>query len=86
MAEPTVEFSALVPKREFDRFKENFPQYGATKWFINAMLTAFNDRVEAEPSLRELIDEAIENSLELAKLISQAAALAAKASDKRSGD
>lgn len=68
----TVEFSARVPQSEYLRFKERFPQYGASQWFINAALRAFNDRVADSPSLEEVVNDSIQAALDINKLIAQA--------------
>lgn len=58
-----VEFSALVPADEYEKFKNNFPAYGAVKWFINESLHAFNQKVQEHPSLRDLVDTAVSEML-----------------------
>lgn len=58
-----VEFSARVPQKEFDFFKTTFPQYGATNWFINHCLKTFNDQVRNDPSVADVIDKMIEDTL-----------------------
>lgn len=55
-----IEFSAKVPDDEYRRFKDKFPMYGAVNWFINTALKEFNDKVEANPSLRQLVADSIE--------------------------
>lgn len=57
------EFSAKVPEPEYLRFKNQFPMYGAVNWFINTALKEFNDRVEANPNLRELVSQSVEQML-----------------------
>lgn len=54
-----VEFSALVPAAEYEKFKANFPAYGSVKWFVNESLAAFNRQVEANPSVKQLIERAV---------------------------
>lgn len=68
----TVEFSARVPQSEYARFKARFPQYGSVQWFINSVLKQFNDRLQAEPSLEEVIHESIQSSIDFGKLMSDA--------------
>lgn len=68
----TVAFSARVPIAEYLRFKDRFPQYGASQWFINAALRAFNDRLSQEPSLEAVIEESIQSAIELNRLIALA--------------
>jgi hypothetical protein len=63
MAKEGKEFSAVVPEAEYERFKLNFGKYGSVNWFINTALKEFNDRVEANPSSRDLINQAIETML-----------------------
>lgn len=63
-AEEKVKFAGLVPVEEFDKFREVFPQYGATNWFINTALVRFNQLVEDNPVLKNAVDEAIENMLD----------------------
>lgn len=67
MAEPAgkpVEFGGRVPVEEFERFKETFPQYGATNWFINNALRRFNQYVEEHPEVREAVDRSIDLMLD----------------------
>lgn len=60
----TVDFGGKVPAEEYDRFKEIFPQYGATKWFINVALKSFNDYVDRNPIVREAVDRSINEMLD----------------------
>lgn len=76
MASETTEFSSHVPTAEYKFFKENFPQYGAVKWFITSALIEFNEQVRQNPSLKEQINGAIEQMLETSRLMSQAAGAA----------
>jgi hypothetical protein len=69
MYDLTVEFGADVPKREYDRFKRNFPQYGAVKWFLNEALRTFNDHVEAHPTSVDDIDAAIRHMADVSQQI-----------------
>lgn len=71
MKTETVEFSSSVPKEEYDFFKENFPQYGAVKWFINTALKEFNDRVRENPSLREQVNGAVQSMLDFDQALRQ---------------
>lgn len=64
MADKTKEFGGRVPVEEFDKFKEVFPQYGATNWFINNALLRFNQLVEDNPVIKEAIDKAIDDMLD----------------------
>lgn len=58
------EFGATVPEEEWQRFKHNVGMiYGATNWFINTALKDFNDRVEANPTLKMLVQQSIESML-----------------------
>jgi hypothetical protein len=63
MALDGKEFSAKVPLDEYNRFKQNFDSYGAVNWFINTALKEFNDRVAANPTLKQLVNEAIDEML-----------------------
>lgn len=73
MASLTTEIGAPVPTAEYEFFKESFPQYGSVKWFINSALLEFNERIRANPSLKEQINAAIQQMLDTSKLIAQAA-------------
>jgi hypothetical protein len=58
------EFGATVPEEEWQRFKQNTGMiYGATNWFINAALKEFNDRVDANPTLKMMVQQSIESML-----------------------
>jgi hypothetical protein len=58
------EFGATVPETEWQRFKQNTGMiYGATNWFINTALKEFNDRVEANPTLKVMVSQSIESML-----------------------
>jgi hypothetical protein len=54
------EFGSIVPDEEYQFFTENFPQYGAVKWFINTVLKTFNQKVRENPASRQMIIEAVE--------------------------
>ncbi len=56
-----VEFSATVPAEEYEEFKNNFPAYGAVKWFINECLSSFNRKMRENPSLKQVVTEAIDD-------------------------
>lgn len=73
MAQDTTEFGAPVPTEEYEFFKENFPQYGAVKWFITSSLVEFNAQVRANPSSREQISAAIQQMVETSRLVAAAA-------------
>ncbi len=60
----TREFGGRVSQEQFDRFKDSFPQYGAVNWFINRSLEALNRRVELNPSIKHVIDLAIDDMLD----------------------
>jgi hypothetical protein len=79
MPNKTVEFSSLVPQAEYEFFKENFPQYGAVKWFINTMLREFNEQIRQKPLLREDVDAAIQHTMEMGRLIREASRAAQSA-------
>ena len=59
------DFGAKVPTTEYERFRNNFPMYGATTWFINTALKRFNDAVERNPSMLDKVDEAIIRMVEI---------------------
>lgn len=59
-----VEFGGRVPQDEYETFRENFPQYGATNWFINAALQRFNQLVEDNPIIKRAVDQAIDDMLD----------------------
>lgn len=59
----TKEFSAHVPREEYDFFMEQVGSYGAAKWFINTALRTFNQKLRENPSARTLVKEAIEEML-----------------------
>jgi hypothetical protein len=59
----TAEFSAHVPREEYEFFREVFPQYGASKWFIVSALVEFNKQVRENPKYRELVNDAIAEML-----------------------
>lgn len=69
-AADTVEFSANVPKSEYDTFKQNFPQYGAVTWFINQALINFNEEVRRSPAAKEQIEKSIQQMVDLNRLAS----------------
>jgi hypothetical protein len=60
----TREFGGRVPEEEFKKFKEAFPQYGATNWFINEALRSFNENVRRNPAIRRAVDDAIDDMLD----------------------
>jgi hypothetical protein len=62
--EKPVEFGGRVPKEEYDRFRDTFPQYGATNWFINNALRRFNQFVEEHPEVKEAVDRSIDLMLD----------------------
>lgn len=64
MADKKVEFSGRVPQSEFDTFREAFPQYGATNWFINMALASFNRLIEENPIIRDAVDQSIDDMLD----------------------
>lgn len=63
LSPPTKEFSAHVPIEEYNFFMEQVGKYGAAKWFINEALKAFNQKLRENPSLRRLVQEAIDEML-----------------------
>lgn len=63
-----TEFGAPVPDAEYEFFKEQFPQYGAVKWFINQALIGFNEQVRANPQVKDHINGSIEQMVGLTRL------------------
>lgn len=59
-----IEFGGRVPEDEFTRFRDVFPQYGATNWFINTALRRFNSYVEEHPEVRQAVDRSIDLMLD----------------------
>ena len=55
-----VEIKARIPQAEYDKFRDAFPQYGAVTWFVNAALVRFNRLVEENPSLQDVVADAVE--------------------------
>lgn len=71
-----VEFSAHVPYEDYKEFKENFPQYGAVKWFLCGALHQFNLQVRQDPSLKQKVAAAIQELLDLDRQVNRAVAAA----------
>lgn len=69
MASTTAELSAEVPREEYEFFREQFPQYGASKWFITTALIEFNARIREQPSLKEHVDASIQQMLAMNRLV-----------------
>lgn len=63
-AKETREFGGTVPLEEYELFREAFPQYGATNWFINHALKAFNQQIRENPILKTGVDQAIDSMLD----------------------
>lgn len=63
-----VEFTAKVPEPLWREFKQRFPQYGASKWFINMALRAFLDLLRGVPENDHLIRRAIDELLQSRKV------------------
>lgn len=57
---PTKEFGAKIPLELYDEFRELFPTYGSTTWFIENALKCFLAQVRDNPTLQEILDKAIE--------------------------
>ena len=66
-----VEFSATVPRDAYEEFRENFPQHGAVKWFINVALLEFNERIREQPSSKQLIDASIASMMDLSRTVAE---------------
>jgi hypothetical protein len=64
VSKPLIEFGGRVPAAEYDRFRDSFPQYGATNWFINKSLRRFNEYVDEHPEVKEAIDRSIDQMLD----------------------
>lgn len=75
-----VEFGAPVPEAEYDFFKEQFPQYGAVKWFINQALITFNEQVRQNPTTKDHVRKSVEEMVGLTRL-ARVAAGAGESSD-----
>lgn len=59
-----IEFGGRVPVDQYEQFRNTFPQYGATNWFINTALARFNQLVDENPVLKHAVDEAIDAMLD----------------------
>jgi hypothetical protein len=68
-----TELSAYVPTEEYEFFRQQFPQYGASTWFINSCLAEFNARVREDPSAVEKIRKSIEAMVTLNRMNSVSA-------------
>lgn len=57
----TREFSARVPEEEVKKFLAHTDGiYGATTWFINTALRAFNEEMEKNPGkLRDVVQQSV---------------------------
>ncbi len=64
MAVAYAEFGAKVPRDEYDKFRKNFPQYGATNWLINEALKEVNKLVEEDAGVKNIIQRAIQRVLD----------------------
>lgn len=58
-----VEFGAKVPQEEYEAFRKNFPQYGATNWLINGALRHVNKLVEEDAAVKGIIEKSIQQLL-----------------------
>lgn len=56
---PKVSFAGNIPQELYDRFQALLPMYGAATWVINNLLTNFVEQLEANPSLRDSIEESV---------------------------
>lgn len=56
-----VEFTGRVARPDYEEFIGRFPMYGATTWFIRTALSRFLAECQANPSLDDIIIEAIRN-------------------------
>lgn len=65
MANPTQtkEFGAKIPQDLYDEFRELFPMYGATTWFIQTSLESFLAQVRENSSLQHLVEKSIDTML-----------------------
>jgi hypothetical protein len=63
MSHETKEFGARIPADMAERFKELFPIYGATKWFIQESLRYFLSVVEDNPPLQDVVAASIQSML-----------------------
>lgn len=71
-----IEFSGHVEAEDYKKFKENFPQYGAVKWFIGTSLRLFNEEVEKNPTAKALIERSIAEMLATDRALASGLALA----------
>lgn len=56
-----IEFAGRVTKADYDEFIGRFPVHGATTWFIRTALSNFLNECRANPTLDEVVTEAIHN-------------------------
>lgn len=64
MATDYAEFGAKVPREEYDKFRKNFPIYGATNWLINEAVKEVNRLVEEDAGVKDIIQKAIQRTLQ----------------------
>lgn len=60
----TKEFGAKIPEDLYEEFRDLFPMYGATTWFINNSLRAFINTVRDKGTMQESITLSIKQMLE----------------------
>lgn len=56
-----IEFAGRVSKADYEEFIGRFPLHGATTWFIRSALSRFLTECQVNPSLDEIVTEAIKN-------------------------
>ena len=64
MSADYAEFGAKVPREEYNKFRRNFPQYGATNWLINAAVKEVNRLVEEDASIKDIVQRAVQRMLD----------------------
>lgn len=58
------EFGGKVPIHEYNDFKKNFPQYGATNWLVNTALAEVNRLVREDAGVANIVQRAIQQHLD----------------------
>jgi len=61
---PTREFGAKVPEELYEEFRDLFPMYGATTWFITHSLEQFVKLARQSPQLQEMVAASIDQMLQ----------------------
>lgn len=53
------EFSAVVDEAEYRKFVGHLPMNGATTWFIRTALRNFNQQLDQDPDLVQIVQRAV---------------------------